>query len=182
MPLRDLNNNASMLEPGDLDLNEPHDLSTDRHPSSARQQQSAVHKDCVKYISERGLDGAKPLYVHRTTDVSGHHPFRQTNLRLLTPEEDTSIYYGALPPRTLGQMLDPAARLSLDAEAITRPAGVSAGHFFDLIEFRSSEMAANLRTIDKAANNSSVAIELEWVAGGCSSRCRRKELGNDGPL
>ncbi|RVJ72527.1 gluzincin family metallopeptidase [Sinorhizobium medicae] len=27
-PLRDLNNNASMLEPGDLDLNEPHDLST----------------------------------------------------------------------------------------------------------------------------------------------------------
>ncbi|MER9482970.1 hypothetical protein NKI74_26930 [Mesorhizobium sp. M0494] len=27
-PLRDLNNKASMLKPGDLDLNEPHDLST----------------------------------------------------------------------------------------------------------------------------------------------------------
>ncbi|RVJ72526.1 ComEC/Rec2 family competence protein [Sinorhizobium medicae] len=119
-------------------------------------------KDCVKYISERGLDGTRALYVHRAVDVSGHHPFRHTNVRLLAPEEDTSIYYGALPPRTLGRMLDPAAPLSLNAEAITPPAGVSAGHFFDLIEFRSSGMAANLRTIDKAANNSSVAIELEW--------------------
>ncbi|ESZ10195.1 hypothetical protein [Mesorhizobium sp. L48C026A00] len=119
-------------------------------------------KDCVKHISELGLDGAKPLYVHRTTDVSDHHPFRHTKVRLLAPEEDTSIYYGALPPRTLGAVLDGAAPLSLDAKAITPPAGVSAGTFFDLIEFRSSGMAANLRTIDKAANNSSVAIELEW--------------------
>ncbi|MER9482969.1 hypothetical protein NKI74_26925 [Mesorhizobium sp. M0494] len=119
-------------------------------------------KDCVKHISELGLDGVKALYVHRTTDVSGHHPFRRTKVRLLAPEEDTSIYYGALPPRTLGALFDGAAPLSLDAKAITPPAGVSAGDFFDLIEFRSSGMAVNLRTIDKAANNSSIAIELEW--------------------
>ena len=120
-------------------------------------------KDCVKHISERGVDGVKPLYVHRVADVTGHHPFRRTRVRILAPEEDTSIYYGALPPRTLGAVLDGAAApLSLDAKAITPPAGVSAGHFFDLIEFRSSGMAASLRTIDKAANNSSVAIEFEW--------------------
>lgn len=119
-------------------------------------------KDCVKHISELGLDGAKPLYVHRTIDVSNQHPFRRTNVRVLAPEEDTSIYYGALPHRTLGAVLNGAAPLSLDVKAITPPAGVSAGDFFDLVEFRSSGMTANLRTIDKAANNSSIGIELEW--------------------
>ena len=118
-------------------------------------------KDCVKHISERGLNGVQPRYVHRTADVAGHHPFRRTKVRLLAPEEDTSIYYGALPPRTLG-VFDAAAPISLDSKAITPPAGVSAGHFFDLLQFRSNGMTANLRTIDKAANNSSVALELEW--------------------
>jgi hypothetical protein len=119
-------------------------------------------KDCVKHISERGLEGTQPLYVHRTTGIDGHHPFRRTKVRLLAPEEDTSIYYGALPPRTLGPVLDEASPNSLDAKAITPPAGVSAGDFFDLVEFRSDGMTANLRTIDKATNNTSVAIELEW--------------------
>jgi len=119
-------------------------------------------KDCVDYISKRRLDDAKPLYLHRLTDVASGHPFNQTKIRVLAPEEDTSIYYGALPPRTLGTFLDGAAPLSLDARTITPPAGVSAGHFFDLVEFRSSGMTANLRTIDKASNNSSVAFELEW--------------------
>ncbi|ANL49732.1 hypothetical protein AMC87_PC00029 (plasmid) [Rhizobium phaseoli] len=119
-------------------------------------------KDCVKYISERGLDGVAPRYVHRTIDITGHHPFRRTKVRLLAPEEDTSVYYGALPPRTLGTMLDTAAPLSPNVRTITPPAGISAGHFFDLVEFRSSGILANLRAIDKAANNSSVAIELDW--------------------
>lgn len=119
-------------------------------------------KDCVKYISERGHNGVKPRYVHRTTNVSSHHPFRRTKVRLLAPEEDTSIYYGALPPRTLGAVLDGTTPVSLDAKLITPPAGVSAGHFFDLVLFRSSGLMANLRTIDKAANNSSVVLELEW--------------------
>jgi hypothetical protein len=119
-------------------------------------------KDCVEHISKRGIDGTKPRYVHRTADVEGDHPFRRTKFRLLAPEEDTSIYYGALPPRTLGAVLDGVSPLSLDGKAITPPAGVSAGHFFDLIEFRSNGMSANLRSIDKAANNSSVAIEFEW--------------------
>jgi beta-lactamase superfamily II metal-dependent hydrolase len=118
-------------------------------------------KDCVEHISKRGVDGGKPLYVHRMADISGHHPFRKTKVRLLAPEEDTSIYYGALPPRTLGVLLDGAVAAAGE-RAVVPPAGVAAGHFFDLIEFRANGMTANLRTIDKAANNSSVAIELEW--------------------
>lgn len=119
-------------------------------------------KDCVEHISRRGLDGVGPRYVHRASDVAGHHPFRRTGVRLLAPEEDTSIYYGALPPRTLGALFDETVPGAHDAGALTPPPGVSAGHFFDLIAFRSSGMMANLKTIDKAANNSSLAIEFEW--------------------
>lgn len=45
------------------------------------------------------------------------------------------------------------------------PAEISAGQFFDLAKVRSSGLMANLRTIDKAANNSSLVLEREW--NGC---------------
>ncbi|MGZ2488372.1 beta-lactamase superfamily II metal-dependent hydrolase [Rhizobium pisi] len=117
-------------------------------------------KDCVDHI--RKLAPETPLYVHRQADIDGRHPFRRTSIRVLAPEEDTSIYYGRLGPSTFGVAGANVVPTSLPSGAITPPAGVSAGDFFDLIRFRSSGMAANLRTIDKAANNSSVAIELEW--------------------
>jgi hypothetical protein len=116
--------------------------------------------DCVSHI--RGIGGAPPLYLHRTADTGGDLPFRRTKLRVLAPEEDTSIYYGRFAPPSLGFLLDDAAPTLLPSAATTPPAGVSAGDFFDLIRFRSSGMSTNLRTIDKAANNSSVVLELEW--------------------
>jgi hypothetical protein len=119
-------------------------------------------KDCVDYISKRKSDGSKPLYVHRQTGIDSQHPFRKTKVRILAPEEDTSIYYGALPPQTMAALAGGVALTATNGQAITPPAGVSAGHFFDLIEFRASGMTANLRSIDKAANNSSIAFELEW--------------------
>jgi hypothetical protein len=119
-------------------------------------------KDCVQYISGRGHEGVKPLYAHRETGIEGQHPFRRTKVRLLAPEADTSIYYGALPPRAFGAVFDEAAPNAVDPKAITPPAGVSAGDFFDLVKFRSEGMTANLRSIDKATNNTSLAIELEW--------------------
>ena len=64
-------------------------------------------------------------------------------------------------PRTLALAPDGAATAARAAFP-TPPAGVAAGDFFDLVSFRASGMSANLRAIDKAANNSSVAIELEW--------------------
>ncbi|HEY5817071.1 MAG TPA: hypothetical protein VIU14_01550 [Mesorhizobium sp.] len=117
-------------------------------------------RDCVDFIAAIGDEA--PLYVHRLADIAGKHPFVETKIRLLAPEEDTSVYYGRLQPRTLGAFFDGDAEAELPAGAITPPPGVSAGDFFDLVEFRSSGMSANLRSIDKAANNSSVAIELEW--------------------
>jgi hypothetical protein len=117
-------------------------------------------RDCVDFIAEIGEKPA--LYVHREAAIDGQHPFVETGIRVLAPEEDTSVYYGRLRPRTLGVSLDESGPGAMPAGAVTPPAGVAAGDFFDLVAFRASGMSANLRTIDKAANNSSVAIELEW--------------------
>ncbi len=117
-------------------------------------------RNCVDHIST--LSGRTPHYIHRESVIDGRHPFVETSLRVLAPEEDTSIYYGRLQPRTLGVSPDAGARGLLPADTITPPAGVAAGDFFDLLAFRASGIAANLRTIDKAANNSSVAIEFDW--------------------
>ncbi|WP_319797415.1 hypothetical protein [Nitrobacter sp.] len=117
-------------------------------------------RDCVDFIA---AIGEKPAhYVHREAAIDGHHPFVETGIRLLAPEEDTSVYYGRLRPRTLGVSPNAGGSVETPSDPVVPPAGVAAGDFFDLIEFRATGMSANLRTIDKAANNSSVAIELEW--------------------
>lgn len=117
-------------------------------------------RDCVDFIA--GI-GEKPVvYVHREATVDEHHPFEETGVRLLAPEQDTSVYYGRLQPRTLGALPDAAGSGTEAAFPVIPPAGVAAGDFFDLVAFRANGMSANLRTIDKAANNSSVAIEFEW--------------------
>ena len=116
-------------------------------------------RNCVDFIA--GLGQTPPLYLHRTATIDGLHPFVETSIRVLAPELDTSVYYGRLQPRTLALAPDGAATAARAAFP-TPPAGVAAGDFFDLVSFRASGMSANLRAIDKAANNSSVAIELEW--------------------
>jgi beta-lactamase superfamily II metal-dependent hydrolase len=42
------------------------------------------------------------------------------------------------------------------------PSGVDAGAFYDLVEARAHGFSDNLLAIDKAANNTSVVIMLEW--------------------
>lgn len=117
-------------------------------------------RDCVDFIA--GLGQTPPLYLHRTAAIDGQHPFVETAVRVLAPEQDTSVYYGRLEPATLALAPDGWAAEAGRDEIATPPAGVAAGDFFDLVAFRANGMSANLRTIDKAANNSSVALELEW--------------------
>lgn len=115
--------------------------------------------DCIDHI--RSMSDQPPVYIHRTADIAGKHPFRKTGLRVMAPEEDTSDYYGRLAPRTLG--LDGGDRpFATAVQGVTPPAGVSAGHFFDLVRFRSGGMLNNLLAIDKAANNTSIVLELSW--------------------
>lgn len=118
--------------------------------------------DCVDHIRTRGLDGAAPLYVHRGSKIDGTHPFRRCAVRVLAPEEDTSIYYRPLPAHGVGPLPSSLASPSAERKSVTPPAGVSAGAFFDLLAFRATGMTEALKTLDKAANNTSVVLEFEW--------------------
>ncbi|MFA6965250.1 hypothetical protein [Bosea sp. (in: a-proteobacteria)] len=117
-------------------------------------------RDCVDHIAAIGPRA--PLYIHREAALHGRNPFRRAHVRLLAPEEDTSVYYGRLAPHTLGPLDPETTDVGMAAGELAPPAGVSAADFANLIRFRSHGMSSNLLQIDKAANNTSVVLELEW--------------------
>lgn len=115
--------------------------------------------DCVDYL--RGLaPKRRTYYVHRKFNVAGKHPFREARFEIWAPEEDTSHYYSMLTPMAL----EAGARASGTGQKplLVPPSGVDAGAFYDLIEARSHGFSDNLLAIDKAANNTSVVLMLEW--------------------
>jgi beta-lactamase superfamily II metal-dependent hydrolase len=116
--------------------------------------------ECVAFL--RGLAPAQRThYVYRGFDTAGKHPFREARFEIWAPEEDTSAYYRTLLPMALdasGATADAPA----DVPAPIPPAGVDAGAFYDLVEARSRGFADNLLTIDRAANNTSVVLCMEW--------------------
>ncbi|MFZ1467451.1 MAG: hypothetical protein WAT09_00560 [Paracoccaceae bacterium] len=120
-------------------------------------------RDCVDFIAAMGMDAVPPRYVFRkdeTATPEADAPFADATFRILAPEEDTAIYYRPLGPAVAGVSAGMGAVAG--AYGAAPPPGVAAGAFFDLLDFRAGEMADNLRSIDKAANNSSVVIEVEW--------------------
>ena len=114
---------------------------------------------CVDYLRKLA---AETVYVHREADP-GPLPFQEpgTKIDIWGPEEDTSIYYGAFRPAALGVTAG-AAGARAAATTPNPPAGVDAGAFYDLVEFRRRGYGDNLLAIDAAANNSSVVFCLEW--------------------
>lgn len=116
-------------------------------------------EDCVSYL--RGLT-PNTSYVHRGFDLADKHPFREAKLEVWAPEEDSSIYYGRFHPVTFGVTSTVEKQ---DKPALTMPqppAGVDAGAFYNLVEQRRRGFADNLLAIDKAANNTSIVLCLEW--------------------
>lgn len=116
-------------------------------------------KKCVDFL--RNLAPAeRTFYVHRQFNSAGKHPFREARFEIWAPEEDTSAYYRSLLPMAFvdGGGPDSAA----GAFPQIPPAGVDAGAFYDLVEWRESGLSENILAIDKAANNSSVVFMLEW--------------------
>ena len=120
----------------------------------------------------RGIAPAEHThYVDRTTELAGTHPFVEATLRVLAPEEDTSVYYGRPQPRpTLT-----AASAALPAEPLAGgssgdvaglpsvpPVGVDPGAFYDLQASRRRTTRNRVLEIDAANNNTSVVLELEW--------------------
>jgi beta-lactamase superfamily II metal-dependent hydrolase len=115
--------------------------------------------DCVDHL--RALSAPeKPIYVYRGCDLQGKTPFTEAAVTILAPEEDTAGYYGRI--QRMG--LQPAAvTQGVAAErAPIPPPGVDAGSFYDLVGSRINGYADNLLTIDRAANNTSVVLQIEW--------------------
>jgi beta-lactamase superfamily II metal-dependent hydrolase len=135
--------------------------------------------DYVDYI--RRLT-PQPHYVHRETDTSALHPFAETEIRILAPEEDTSTYYGRVrahlelkdsPPSTRrASTSGRSSRPASDAGAPLPPTGINASAFYDLLESVNGGLAESLLAIDRAGNNTSLVVEVTW-------RGRRLLLGGD---
>lgn len=103
-------------------------------------------------------------YVDNTTDIVGKHPFHEAVLRILAPEEDTSSYYRKLGPTHTAADELPAGPGAADAPAglSVPPVGVDPGAFYDLQASRRKSTRRQVMEIDKANNNTSVVLELEW--------------------
>lgn len=118
-------------------------------------------KDCVKYLSKLADDVS---YVYRGFNISNHNPFHETKIEIWAPEEDTSEYYGRFRPalKALGvKSSSDSDTNDLSLAEIIPPPGVDAGAFYNLVNSR-KELYEGLLAIDKAANNTSVVICVEW--------------------
>ena len=109
---------------------------------------------CVEYL--RSL-AKHTHYIHRGFKTAGKHPFKEARFEIWAPEEDTSRYYRTLLPLAAGGGIPAVTEAPL-----VPPAGVDAGAFYDLVEWRANGLWENLLAIDKAANNTSVVFALEW--------------------
>lgn len=122
---------------------------------------SASTKKCVDYL--RSIAPQETTYVHREADLTGKHPFSETRLSIWAPEEDTADYYGRFQPINLGITVSTDGKTPEPVPTtVTPPAGVDAGAFYDLVQARADGFADNLLTIDRAGNNTSVVLCIEW--------------------
>jgi hypothetical protein len=126
---------------------------------------------CIDYLRDRLTPPGGVHYVDRTTNLGGLQPSTSARVTLLAPEEDTAGYYGRF------SALADGLRIGVDTEvddldmglvptgvtsAPEPPRGVDAGAFYNLMDVRHGNSASNLLAIDKAANNTSIVLLLEW--------------------
>jgi beta-lactamase superfamily II metal-dependent hydrolase len=123
--------------------------------------------DSVSWL--RGLVAEdRRWYVHRPRpdypedSLEGKHPFHELHLEIWAPEENTADYFHKLQPLALGVAEDAASGGKPTLIELAPPPGVDAGVFYDLVEGRRQGFWDNLLAIDKAANNTSIVLLLEW--------------------
>jgi beta-lactamase superfamily II metal-dependent hydrolase len=117
-------------------------------------------KDCVDYLKTLAPED-RTHYVHRGLDVNDLHPFNEARFEIWAPEEDTSNYYHQLTHMDL-EAGARAGAIATSRSVIVPPSGVDTGAFYDLVEARSHGFADNLLAIDKAGNNTSIVLLLQW--------------------
>lgn len=131
-------------------------------------------KDCVDYLRELASKETT-AYMYRgyknpnnknigPSNFDESHPFNSTKLEVWAPEENTSVYYGRLRPRTLGFVLGEGSDDGDRRPTVpTPPPGVDASAFYQLVNARKNNLVENILAIDKAKNNSSIVFCLEWA-------------------
>jgi hypothetical protein len=124
----------------------------------------------VRFLREELTDPAAVRYVHRQADLSDHQPSSQATISIWAPEEDTSDYYGrfaatagSVPPGSDEAAAEAPEADDDDGQALPiPPGGVDAGAFYHLIDSRRTNGMTTLLRIDRASNNTSVVLCLEW--------------------
>ncbi|MCP4662581.1 MAG: hypothetical protein GY856_44865 [bacterium] len=118
-------------------------------------------RKCVKYLS--GLARQRTAYVHRKRDdLRKWNPFKEAELRVWAPEEDTSVYYGRFRPLTLGVAGDDGSGERPRLVEPKLPEGVDQSSFERYLRVRRRGYFDGLLAIDAAANNTSVVLSLKW--------------------
>lgn len=110
---------------------------------------------CLDYLRGRA---ERTAYVFRGCDLAGSNPFRDAEIEIWAPEEDTSEYFRPPPPATGVETSDGGPRLVRPEP----PPGVHPESFHRLVETRRRGYFEHLMSIDRAANNTSVVFRLKW--------------------
>lgn len=118
------------------------------------QMNGRTTEDCVDFL--RRLS-PKLYYPYRGYEVEDRHPFTESTLRILAPEEDTSVYYESVAH------LEPSSGSPAVAGGRPLPLpGIDGGAFYQLIDRMDNGLSESLFAIDRAANDTSLVVELTW--------------------
>jgi hypothetical protein len=116
-------------------------------------------EDYVDFIRHAGQK--PPYYLYRGCDLKGKHPFTDIGIRILAPEEDTSVYYQSVPHLDVNAENTPSAPKKGRSLPLPLP-GVDGGAFYGLIERMNSAFSESIFAIDRAGNDTSLVFELTW--------------------
>lgn len=113
--------------------------------------------NCVTFL--RTVAQKRTCYVDRTFKPTPgrHHSFREARFSIWAPERDTASYYGRMRPAA-PVLLKGGRR----AKRLRAPTGVSQDALDALLKFAGSGLGGNMLAIDRAANNTSIVLEIEW--------------------
>jgi hypothetical protein len=126
---------------------------------------------CVDFLRTELTQPGDVHYVDRTSDLSGLQPSTSAQITLWAPEENTADYYGAFKPLAAALRIGRDSRVEdVDSDAAPvalsdlprPPSGVDAGVFYNLLDVRHENAASTLLSIDRASNNTSIVLLLEW--------------------
>jgi len=121
----------------------------------------------VQFLKSAGGASKHTTYVHAAKRLKRkiHHSFEEARLTVLAPEEDTACYpLGLMPlPLMMGSDSITGGRNKPYESAVPKPPnGVDPKAFARLLQRRKRGLATDILAIDKAANNTSIVLMLEW--------------------